>query len=570
MVAFLRGCRRIFWGLAVFSGLSNLLMLTGSFFMLQVYDRVLPGRSIPTLVALLFLATVLYVLQGGLDLVRNRISSALAATSTRRLGGRVFDSLVRLPLKTRGDGDGMQPLRDLDQVRSFLSGGGPTALFDLPWMPVYLGICFLFHFWIGVTALIGGLLLISITVLTEMRTRGPAKASAQLAVSRSALASEGRRNAEVLQAMGMRRQAAQRWQALMPNTWQRTSERAMWRVGSVGCRRYFVHSPVACPCCWRVLVINQESTAGIIIAGSILTASALAPVETAIANWKGFVAARQSGQRLDQLLELLPKEKEPLALPAPTEAFVVEQLYVAAPDSEKLILNDVSFQLRNGEAVGIIGPSGAGKSTLARALVGVWPRVRGKIKLDNAALDQWSSEALGKYIGYLPQDIELFEGSIAVNIARFDLAATPDAVLEAARIAGVHDLILSFPDGYSTQVGEGGMSLSAGQRQRIGLARAFYGNPFLVVLDEPTSNLDAEGEAALTEAIPNVRSRGGIVVVVAHRPKALEGVDHVLVVGDGRVQSFGPKEEVLRTVLRTPVPLKVVADSQGGGRWTAR
>jgi PrtD family type I secretion system ABC transporter len=571
MVAFLRGCRRIFWGLAVFSGLSNLLMLTGSFFMLQVYDRVLPGRSIPTLVALLFLATVLYAFQGGLDLVRNRISSRIGRYFDATLGGRVFDSMVRLPLKTRGDGDGMQPLRDLDQVRSFLSGGGPTALFDLPWMPVYLGICFLFHFWIGVTALIGGLLLISITVLTEMRTRGPAKASAQLAVSRSALAAEGRRNAEVLQAMGMRRQAAQRWQAanakyLAAN--ERTSDVASGLGGLSKVFRSFLQSLVLAV--GAVLVINQESTAGIIIAGSILTARALAPVETAIANWKGFVAARQSGQRLDQLLELLPKEKEPLALPAPTEAFVVEQLYVAAPDSDKLILNDVSFQLRKGEAVGIIGPSGAGKSTLARALVGVWPRLRGRIKLDNAALDQWSSEALGRYIGYLPQDIELFEGSIAVNIARFDLAATPDAVLEAARIAGVHDLILSFPEGYSTQVGEGGMSLSAGQRQRIGLARAFYGNPFLVVLDEPTSNLDAEGEAALTEAIANVRSRGGIVVVVAHRPKALEAVDHVLVVGDGRVQSFGPKEEVLRTVLRTPVPLKVVADSQGGGRWTAR
>ena len=571
MVAFLRGCRRIFWGLAVFSGLSNLLMLTGSFFMLQVYDRVLPGRSIPTLVALLFLATVLYAFQGGLDLVRNRISSRIGRYFDETLGGRVFDSMVRLPLKTRGDGDGMQPLRDLDQVRSFLAGGGPTALFDLPWMPVYLGICFLFHFWIGVTALIGGLLLISITVLTEMRTRGPAKASAQLAVSRSALAAEGRRNAEVLQAMGMRRQAAQRWQAanakyLAAN--ERTSDVASGLGGLSKVFRSFLQSLVLAV--GAVLVINQESTAGIIIAGSILTARALSPVETAIANWKGFVAARQSGQRLDQLLELLPKEKEPLALPAPTEAFVVEQLYVAAPDSDKLILNDVSFQLRKGEAVGIIGPSGAGKSTLARALVGVWPRLRGRIKLDNAALDQWSSEALGRYIGYLPQDIELFEGSIAVNIARFDLAATPDGVLEAARIAGVHDLILSFPEGYSTQVGEGGMSLSAGQRQRIGLARAFYGNPFLVVLDEPTSNLDAEGEAALTEAIANVRSRGGIVVVVAHRPKALEAVDHVLVVGDGRVQSFGPKEEVLRTVLRTPVPLKVVADSQGGGRWTAR
>jgi PrtD family type I secretion system ABC transporter len=564
--AFLVSCRRIFWSLAGFSGLSNLLMLTGSFFMLQVYDRVLPGRSIPTLVALMVLATVLYLFQGGLDLVRGRISVRIGRYFDERLGLRVFDALVRLPLKTRGDGDGLQPLRDLDQVRSFLSGGGPTALFDLPWMPIYLGICFLFHFWIGVTALIGALVLVGITILTETRTRGPAKAFSRLAVSRSALASEGRRNAEVLQAMGMRRQAALRWQDINGKylaAHELASDTASGLGGLSKIFRSILQSLVLAV--GAVLVINQESTAGIIIAGSILTARALAPVEVAIANWKGFIAARQSGHRLDRLLKLLPEEEKPLALPAPSETLVIEQLYVAAPDSEKQIVTDVSFQLRSGQAVGIIGPSGSGKSTLARALVGVWPCVRGRIRLDNAALDHWSSDALGKHIGYLPQDVELFDGSIAVNIARFDVQATPAGVLEAARTAGAHELILSLPDGYSTQIGEGGLALSAGQRQRIGLARAFYGNPFLVVLDEPTSNLDSDGEDALTEAILSTRRRGGIVAVIAHRPKALDGVDHVLVIGDGRVQSFGPKEEVLRKVLRA-APLKVVADRQGGGR----
>jgi ATP-binding cassette subfamily C protein len=571
IAAFLASCRQIFWGMAAFSGLSNLLMLTGSFFMLQVYDRVLPGRSIPTLIALMVLATVLYLFQGGLDLVRGRISVRIGRYLDEKLGLRVFDALVRLPLKTRGDGDGLQPLRDLDHVRSFLSGGGPTALFDLPWMPIYLGICFLFHFWIGVTALIGALVLVGITILTETRTRGPAKAFSRLAVSRSALAAEGRRNAEVLQAMGMKRQAALRWQDINVKylaAHERASDIASGLGGLSKVFRSILQSLVLAV--GAVLVINQESTAGIIIAGSILTARALAPVEVAIANWKGFVAARQSAHRLDWLLKLLPEEDEPLALPAPTEALVVEGLYVAAPDSEKQILTEITFQLRSGQAVGIIGPSGSGKSTLARALVGVWPRLRGKIKLDNAALEQWSPDALGKHIGYLPQDVELFEGSIAVNIARFDLQATPAGVLEAARTAGAHDLILSLPDGYATQIGEGGVGLSAGQRQRIGLARAFYGNPFLVVLDEPTSNLDSDGEEALTEAILSVRRRGGIVAVVAHRPKALDGVDHVLVIGDGRAQTFGPKEEVLSKVLRTPVPLKVVADGQGGGRWTAR
>ncbi len=571
--AFLKSCRRIFWALAAFSGLSNLLMLTGSFFMLQVYDRVLPARSIPTLVALMVLAIVLYLFQGGLDLVRSRISVRIGRYFDERLGVRVFDALVRLPLKTRGDGDGLQPLRDLDQVRSFLSGGGPIALFDLPWMPVYLGICFLFHFWIGVTALLGALVLVGLTIATETRTRGPARASSRLAVSRSALAAEGRRNAEVLQAMGMRRQAAKRWQDVNAKylaAHERASDIASGLGGLSKVSRSILQSLVLAV--GAVLVINQESTAGIIIAGSILCARALAPVEMAIANWKGFIAARQSGNRLDQLLKLLPAEQEPLALPPPTQMLAVEQLCVVAPNSDKQIISDISFQLRSGEAVGIIGPSGSGKSTLARALVGVWSRLRGKIKLDNAALEHWSPETLGRHIGYLPQDVELFEGSIAFNIARFDLKATPDTILQAARAAGVHDLILSFPDGYSTRVGEGGMALSAGQRQRIGLARALYGNPFLVVLDEPSSNVDSEGEEALTEAVMSVRRRGGIVVVIAHRPKALDGVDHVLVIGGGRVQSFGPKEEVLRKVLRTPnpVPLRVVASRQGGEKWTAR
>ncbi len=556
--------------MAAFSGLSNILMLTGSFFMLQVYDRVLPGRSVPTLIALMTLATVLYVFQGALDLVRSRISARVGRYLDEKLGLRVFDALVRLPLRTRGDGDGLQPLRDLDQVRSFLSSGGPAALFDLPWMPIYLGICFVFHFWIGVTALIGALVLVAITVLTEIRTRGPAKAFSRLAVSRGSLASEGRRNAEVLQAMGMRRQAALRWQEANQKylaAHEAASDVASGLGGTSKVFRSILQSLVLAVGAY--LVINQESTAGIIIAGSILTARALAPVELAIANWKGFVAARQSGHRLDQLLKLLPREEQPLALPPPTETLVVDQIYVTAPGTEKQILHDISFQLKSGDGLGIIGPSGSGKSSLARALVGVWPQLRGKIKIDNASLEQWSSEELGRHIGYLPQDVELFDGSIAVNIARFDLQATPAKVLEATRAAGAHDLILSFPDGYGTRIGEAGMALSAGQRQRIGLARAFYGNPFLVVLDEPTSNLDSEGEDALTEAIMSVRRRGGIVVVIAHRPKALDALDHVLVVGDGRVQSFGPKDDVLKKVLRTPAPLKVVAENQGRVRWTA-
>src|SRR4051795_11154773 len=571
ITSFLVSCRQIFWGLAGFSGLSNILMLTGSFFMLQVYDRVLPGRSVPTLIALMTLATVLYVFQGGLDFVRNRISARVGRYLDERLGLRVFDAMMRLPLKTRGDGDGLQPLRDLDQVRGFLASGGPAALFDLPWIPIYLGICFLFHFWIGITALVGVSVLVAITVLTETRTRGPIKASARFAVSRSSLATEGRRNAEVLQAMGMRRQAALRWRDANQK-YLAAHEAASDVASSLGemskIFRAILQSLVLAVGAY--LVIYQESTGGIIIAGSILTARALAPVELAIANWKGFVATRQSAERLDQLLKLLPKEEELLALPPPAEVLTVEQIHITAPGSDKPIVNDVSFKLQCGEGLGIIGPSGSGKSTLARALVGVWPQLRGKIKLDNASLEQWCSETLGRHVGYLPQDVELFDGSIAANISRFDPNATAATVLEAARAAGVHDLILSFADGYGTKLGEGGMALSAGQRQRIGLARAFYGNPFLVVLDEPTSNLDAEGEEAFSAAALSVRRRGGIVVVVAHRPKALDAVGHVLVMAEGRAQSFGPKQDVLSRVLRTPAALKVVPARQGAMRWTAR
>lgn len=538
-------------------------MLTGSFFMLQVYDRVLPSRSIPTLIGLLVLAVLLYAFQGALDLVRTRISVRIGRFLEETLGLRVYDAVVRLPLKTRGDGDGLQPLRDIDQVRGFLSSGGPTALFDLPWMPLYLGICFYFHFWIGTVALVGAIVLIFFTVLTEIRTRGATKATSSFAMSRNALATEARRNAEVLRAMGMRHRAAARWREVNRNYMAANEAAADVASGLGGMSKVFrmiLQSGVLAVGAY--LVVHQESTAGIIIASSILTARALAPVELAIANWKGFVTARQAARRLDELLTLLPKEAEPMELPAPEQSFTVDRIHVVPPGVERPVLHDVSFSLTRGQGLGIIGPSGSGKSSLARALVGVWSPAYGKIRIDSAALDQWSPEALGRHLGYLPQDVELFDGSVAVNIARFDPEATPGAVLEAARAAGAHELILSFPEGYGTRIGEGGMALSAGQRQRIALARAFYGNPFLVVLDEPSSNLDSEGEAALTNAILGVRRRGGIVIVVTHRPKSLDGVDHVLVVAEGTAQAFGSKDEVLNRVLTNsaPQPLRMAAD----------
>ena len=552
----LESCRGVFLSLGIISAVINILMLTGSFFMLQVYDRVLPSQSVPTLVGLAFLATALYVLQGALEVIRSRVNVRIGAHLDQTLSSRVYDALVRLPLKTRGDGDGLQPLRDLDYVRSFLSGGGPAAFFDLPWLPVYLGICFLFHFWIGVTALAGSLVLVALTLLTEYRMREPTKEAARFATTRTALAAAGRRNAEVLRAMGMGRHVGNRWSAANRN-YLVANERASDIVTGLGgiskVFRTILQSAVLGVGAY--LVIHQELTAGIIIASSILTSRALAPVELAIANWKGFVAARQGSQRLHQLLELLPAEQEPMRLPQPKSVLSVTNVSVLPPGGEKLVVNDISFELKSGQALAIIGPSGSGKSSLARALVGVWQPARGNVRLDRATLDQWSSETLGQHIGYLPQDVELFDGTVASNIGRFNVNAKPEVILEAAQAAGVHDLILSMPAGYATQIGELGMAISGGQRQRIALARALCGDPFLVVLDEPSSNLDAEGEGALTQAIMNVRARGGIVIVIAHRPSALSGVDHVLVMREGKLQTIGAKDEVLSKLMRTPVPV---------------
>ena len=317
------------------------------------------------------------------------------------------------------------------------------------------------------------------------------------------------------------------------------------------------------------LVIHQEATAGIIIAGSILSARALAPVDLAIAHWKGFVAARQSWQRLNVLLSAMPARTAPMALQAPAQRLTVESVSTSPPGVQKIVVHDVSFKLEAGQGLGIIGPSGSGKSSLARLLVGVWQPVRGKVRLDGAALDQWLPDALGRHIGYLPQDVELLAGTVAQNIARFETDADPAAVLAAAKAVGVHDLIVNLPAGYGTPVGEHGSALSFGQAQRVALARAVYGDPFLVVLDEPNSHLDSEGDEALTRAILGVRERKGIVIVVAHRPSAIAGVDKILVMNQGKMQAFGPKDEVLSKVLQRPESapraLKVVADSGSAG-----
>jgi len=560
-------CRSAFLSIGLFSGMSNILMLTGAFFMLQIYDRVLPSRSVPTLVALAILVAVLFAFLAIFDMIRSRILVRIGASLDHALSTRVYDTIVRLPLQTGSRGDGLQPLRDLDTVRAFLSGPGPTALFDLPWLPLYLAIIFAFHTALGVAALMGAIVLIVLTLVTEALARRPMKAATEFAVTRIALAEASRRNAEVLTAMGMTGRVNARWSAANQNylgSHRKVSDVAGGFGAVSKALRMMLQSAVLG--IGAYLVINQAATAGIIIAAAILVARALAPVDLAIANWKGFLAARQSWSRLTKLLELLPARETPMALPAPRASLTVEQATAAPPGQQKIIVHDVNFELESGQGLGIIGPSASGKSSLVRMIVGVWYPARGRIRLDGAALDQWSAEALGQHIGYLPQDVELFSGTVAENIARFEPDATSEDIIRAARAAGVHDLIVVLPHGYETEIGEQGQVLSAGQRQRIALARALYREPFLVVLDEPNSNLDSEGEAALTRAIASVRKRGGIVVVVAHRPSALQALDSVLVLAKGAVVSFGPKDEVLPKVLADPGlsrgPLAVVPKSR--------
>jgi len=545
-------------------------MLTGAMFMLEIYDRVLPSRSMPTLVGLLVLAATLFTALGVLDAIRGRILVRVGGSLDEALSGRVYDTLMRLPLRVGGRSDGTQPLRDLDAVRSYLSGLGPVALFDLPWIPLYLAICFAFHPLIGLTALAGAIILIALTLLTEILMRAPTRAATEAAVVRSGLAEASRRNAEALVAMGMAGRIAARWNEAN-RRYMRSQQEASDLGGGLGASskvlRMMLQSGVLAVGAY--LVINQEASAGIIIAGSILSARALAPVDLAIANWKGFVAARQSWHRLNRLLMASPARSAPMELQAPARRLTVESVSGTPPGVTKIVVQDVTFDLEAGQGLGVIGPSGSGKSSLVRLLVGVWQPVRGNVRLDGAALDQWSPDALGRHIGYLPQDVELMAGTVAENIARFESEPDTAAVIAAAKTVGVHDLIVRLSAGYDTPIGEQGSALSAGQAQRVALARAFYRDPFLVVLDEPNSNLDSEGEEALTRAILSVRERKGIVVVVAHRPSAIAGVDRLLMMNMGRVQAIGPKDEVLSKVLQRPLavprPLKVVPESGSAG-----
>lgn len=548
--------RSAFWGIGLVSMLINVLMLTGPLFMLQVYDRVLASGSVPTLIVIGGLAIILYLFYGLLEGIRGRLLGRAGQRVDAQLSASAYAVSTVLPLRLGAEAGKHRPVNDLDTLRQFLSGPGPAAIFDVPWMPLYLGIVFLFHSVLGFVAIGGALVICVLIALNEALSRKPAAEAARVAGRRASVVEFSRRNAEAVQSMGMMDALSARWNtendAYLAK--QRSAEDWTGFFGTaIKTVRFLLQSAILGVGAW--LAIKQEISPGVMIAASIMTSRALAPVEQAVGNWRGFVAARQSLQRLRAVMtvEVKAAAEEKMDLPLPRSSLSLEDLYCGPAGINRPFVQGVSLALAAGDGLGIIGPSGSGKSTLARGIVGLAPALKGSVRFDGAELSQWQSGKLGAIIGYLPQDVQLFDGTIAENISRFALESSSELIIDAAKLADVHDLIVALAEGYNTVIGSGGMALSGGQRQRIALARALYGRPFLVVLDEPNSNLDAEGEAALTGAIKAMRAHGSVVVVIAHRPSAISAIDKVLCLKEGRVAAFGPKDEVMQKIL-APVP----------------
>jgi PrtD family type I secretion system ABC transporter len=529
-------------------------MLTGPLFMLQVYDRVLTSGSIPTLIALAVIVVVLYAYFGFLEFIRTRLLVRIGRRVEDRFRHRVFDALSWHSLR-RTPGVGSQPTNDLATIRQFLSGQAPFAFLDLPWVPLYLGVIFMMHWLLGTVAGIAAVAIFILAIIQEFAIRRALEEATVATVRASAIADESRLNAEALHGLGMISAVRQRWAEV--------SELAMNRHtassdvgGGLGALsrvlRLMIQSAILG--LGAYLAIKQEISAGTIVAGAVILSRALAPIEQAVGNWQQFLAYRKALNRLNSVLQSVPAQVKRTKLPKPSGKLEAENIVVQVPDREKPLVYGVSFTVHPGEGLGVIGPTGAGKSTIARALVGIIPLNRGYVRLDGASLDQRDKDELGRLIGYLPQDVQLFQGTIADNIARFEAHPKPEEVINAAMLANVHDMILQLPNGYEAQVGGSGSRLSGGQRQRIALARALYGNPVLLVFDEPNSFLDADGEAALDRAIRHALSRGASVIIVAHRPSGLSAIQRVLVLNDGKPVALGNKDEVLKRILARPVP----------------
>lgn len=549
-----------FIAVGVFSLVINVLMLVSPLYMLQVYDRVLTSRSFETLIYLTVLAVSLIAFNALLELVRSRILVRVGARLDERLSEPVFHAIFKdNSAQIQG---GTLPLSDLATVRNFLGGSGPNAFFDAPWTPIFIALIFLFHPLLGLIATIGAVLLFVIALVSEAATRNVYGKASGKAREASNFANATLRNAEVIRGMGMLPQLTAKW--LEKNRDSLIFQNlANDRVGLLTSFSKLVRPilQIAMLGCGAFLVLQELSSPGIMIASSIIMGRALAPVESAVSQWRSFVAARASYGRLKETLSTQTARGPQLSLPKPKGHISVQSLTLVPPGSEKPVLHDVSFDIQPGEVLAVIGASAAGKSTLARALVGIWPPADGHVRLDGADLSQWIPEELGAHIGYLPQDVELFDGTVAENIARFT-GLHSARIIEAAKQAGAHEMILHLTDGYDTQIGPQGCVLSGGQRQRVGLARALYNQPALIVLDEPNASLDSAGEKALMTTINHLRERGQTVVIISHRASILTAVDRVLILNQGRVEAFDKRESILPKLVGSTQNLRSVASPQ--------
>jgi len=544
-----------FWAVAAFSFVINLLYLTPSLYMLQVYDRVVTSRSELTLIFLSVITVGMFAIMGGLEYARSQVLIRVGNAIDEVLSKRVFTATFENNLRA-GQGNPAQALGDLNNVRQFVTGNGLFAFLDAPWIPIYLIVIFMLHPMLGWFAVGGTMLLVVLTYITEKVSKGPLEAANRHAIQASNFANSNLRNAEVIEAMGMLRPMITRWYRHQANMLEQQTT-ASHRAATVSAVTRMVRLVIQSGALGlgALLVIEGKSTPGVMIAASILTGRALAPVELLIATWKGFSSARSAYERLVRLLEVLPPRVPGMSLPPPRGLVTMENVYATPPGGKVAVIKGVNLAFMPGDVVGVIGPSASGKSSLARLMVGIWPAQVGKVRLDNADVYLWNKDELGPMVGYMPQDVELFNGTVAENIARFGVIDS-ERVVEAARLAGVHDMILHFPAGYDTAIGEGGSILSGGQRQRIGIARALYGMPAFIVLDEPNSNLDDVGEAALVSTVQALKQAGKTVVVITHRMSVLQAVDKLLLMRDGSVQMFGERDAVLQALAaaRNPQP----------------
>ncbi|MDY0136413.1 MAG: type I secretion system permease/ATPase [Thiomicrospira sp.] len=540
----LANIKSAFISVGVFSLFINILMLVPPLYMLQLYDRVLTSRSEDTLVMLTLIVVVLFITMGVLEFIRSRILIRVGNRLDQELNENLFASMFKKSVNEPGQ-NSPQPLNDMTSIRQFMTGNGPFAFFDAPWLPIYIVILFMFHWSFGVFAIFAAIVLAALAVANEYATKKPLSEASSMNIQSTQYAGSCIKNAEVVAAMGMEQSLRKKWLEKHLGFLSKQSEasdRASIISNTSKNLRLMFQSLILGLGAW--LAINNEVTPGMMIAGSIILGRALAPLDLMIGSWKGFGAARSAYVRLNEMFADYPSQKRNMSLPAPVGTVECQGVVVVPPGSNTPAVRGVSFVIAKGESVAIIGPSAAGKSSLARAMLGVWPLVGGKVRLDGADIHAWNKDELGRHIGYLPQDIELFNGTISENIARFG-EVDPRKVVAAAQMAGVHELILQLPNGYDTFIIGNAGGLSGGQRQRVGLARAIYDNPKLVILDEPNSNLDDQGEQALSVALENLKRNGTTVVVISHRKQVLKHVDKILLMAQGQLRGFGARDEIL-------------------------